>query len=155
MPLCDALDCVHLHDEGLHRGLLPRRGPSVRPAPLACHRSSCLSVQSIWMRSITRSFLRKCKPPACHEIPVATKDRSGRTQCQAKKTGNNEKTLAKATVVLLTGVSLMMSQGRTQGARTGAGTPTPTMTNSSCFFCGGTPPDTVPFSRLGHRESCQ
>ena len=27
MPLCDALDCVHLHNEGLHRGLLSRRGP--------------------------------------------------------------------------------------------------------------------------------
>ena len=26
MPLCDALDCVHLHNEGLHRGLLSRRG---------------------------------------------------------------------------------------------------------------------------------
>ena len=29
---------------------------------------------------------------------VATKDRSGRAQCQAKKTGNIEKTIAKATV---------------------------------------------------------
>ena len=33
-------------------------------------------MQSIWMRSSTRSFLRKCQPPACHEIPVATKDRT-------------------------------------------------------------------------------
>ena len=31
-------------------------------------------------------------------FPVATKDRSGRAQCQAKKTGNIEKTIAKATV---------------------------------------------------------
>ena len=42
-PLCDSLGCVHPHYDGSHRGLLPRRGPSVRPAPLACHRSSCLS----------------------------------------------------------------------------------------------------------------
>ena len=27
MPLCDALDCVHLHNEGFHRGLLSLRGP--------------------------------------------------------------------------------------------------------------------------------
>ena len=39
-PLCDSLGCVHPHYEGLHRGLLPQRGRSVRPAPLACHRSS-------------------------------------------------------------------------------------------------------------------
>ena len=41
-PLCDSLGCVHPHNEGLHRGLLPRRDPSVRSAPLACHRSSIL-----------------------------------------------------------------------------------------------------------------
>ena len=27
MPLCDALDCVHLHNEGFHRGFLSLRGP--------------------------------------------------------------------------------------------------------------------------------
>ena len=32
-------------------------------------------MQSIWMRSSTRSFLRKCQPPTCHEIMVATKDK--------------------------------------------------------------------------------
>ena len=42
-PHCDYLGCVHPHCEGKHRGLWPRRGLSVRPAPLACHRSSCLS----------------------------------------------------------------------------------------------------------------
>ena len=42
-PHCDYLGCVHPHFEGVHRGLLPRRGMSVRPAPLACRRSSCLS----------------------------------------------------------------------------------------------------------------
>ena len=31
MPLCDALDCVHLHNEGFHRGLLSLRGLLVRP----------------------------------------------------------------------------------------------------------------------------
>ena len=30
-PLCVPLGCVHPHNEGLHHGLLPRRGPSVRP----------------------------------------------------------------------------------------------------------------------------
>ena len=42
-PLCASLGCVHPHNEGLHRGLLSRRDPSVRSAPLACHRSSCHS----------------------------------------------------------------------------------------------------------------
>ena len=82
--------------------------------------------------AVNMSEKHQCQPPACHENLVATKDWSGRTQCQAKKTGNNEKTLAKATVgtliiVLLTGVPLMMSESRTQGASTRAGTPTPTM----------------------------
>ena len=40
----------HPHNEGLHRGLLPRRGPSVRSAPLACHRSSCFSI--VWFLSL-------------------------------------------------------------------------------------------------------
>ena len=34
MPLCDVLDCVHPYNEGLHRGLLPRRGLLVRPTLL-------------------------------------------------------------------------------------------------------------------------
>ena len=38
-------------------------------------------------RGNTHGFLRKCQPPACPRNPVATKDRSGRAQCQAKKTG--------------------------------------------------------------------
>ena len=45
-PLCDSLVCVHPYNEGLHRGLLPRRGPSVRSAPLACPRPSCVSLSS-------------------------------------------------------------------------------------------------------------
>ena len=42
-PLRASLSCVHPQDEGLHRGLLSRFDPSVRSAPLACPRSSCLS----------------------------------------------------------------------------------------------------------------
>ena len=41
-------------------------------------------------RRTTHGFLRKCQPPACQGISVATTDRSGRTQCQAEKTGNVE-----------------------------------------------------------------
>ena len=55
-PLCDSLGRVHPHDEGLYRGLLPRRGPSVRSAPLACHRSSCLSLSSDFFVTFTRYF---------------------------------------------------------------------------------------------------
>ena len=42
MPLCDALDCVHHHNEGIHRGLLSLRGLLVRPTLLRVPRSSCL-----------------------------------------------------------------------------------------------------------------
>ena len=38
----------------------------------------------------THGFLRKCQPPACPRNPVATKNRSERTQCQAKKTRNTK-----------------------------------------------------------------
>ena len=38
-------------------------------------------------RKTAHGFLRKCQPPACPGNPVATTDRSGRTQCQAEKTG--------------------------------------------------------------------
>ena len=57
-PHCDYLGCVHPHYEGLYRGLLPRRGLSVRLAPLACHRSSCLSrlVSFSGLVIITRYF---------------------------------------------------------------------------------------------------
>ena len=57
-PHCDYLGYVHPHCEGLHRGLLPRRGLSVRPAPLACHRSSCLSrlVSVTGLVIVTRHF---------------------------------------------------------------------------------------------------
>ena len=41
-----SLGCVHPHNEGFHRGLLPQLGPSVRSAPLACPRSQCLSL--VW-----------------------------------------------------------------------------------------------------------
>ena len=34
----------------------------------------------------------KRQPPACQRILVATKDRSGWTQCQAEKTGDTEQT---------------------------------------------------------------
>ena len=36
IPLCDALGCVHLHDESFHRGLVSLRGPLVRPTPARC-----------------------------------------------------------------------------------------------------------------------
>ena len=57
-PLCDSVGCVHPHNEGLHRGLLSRRGPSVRSAPLACHRFSCLSrlVSFTGLVIVTRYF---------------------------------------------------------------------------------------------------
>ena len=55
-PLCASLGCVHPHNEGLHRGLLSRRGPSVRSAPLACHRSSCLSLSSDFFVTFARYF---------------------------------------------------------------------------------------------------
>ena len=34
LPLCGVLDCVHLHNEGLHRGLLSLRGPLFLPTLL-------------------------------------------------------------------------------------------------------------------------
>ena len=40
----------------------------------------------------THGFLLKRQPPACQRILVATKDRSGWTQCQAEKTGDIEQT---------------------------------------------------------------
>ena len=46
MPLCDVQDCVHLHNEGLHRGLLSLRGPVVLPTPQGGHRSSLLFLSS-------------------------------------------------------------------------------------------------------------
>ena len=44
MPLCDALDCVHLHDEGLHRGLLSLRVPLILPKLLGVSILVSLSV---------------------------------------------------------------------------------------------------------------
>ena len=43
-PLCDTLSCVHLHNEGLHRGLLSRRGPveQHRRVVMGPRFSSCL-----------------------------------------------------------------------------------------------------------------
>ena len=55
-PLMACLGCVHPHNEGLHRGLLSRRGKSVRSAPLACHRSSCLSLSSDFFVTFARYF---------------------------------------------------------------------------------------------------
>ena len=46
LPLCDALSCVHLHNEGFRRGLLSRRGPLVLPTPQGGHRSSLLFLSS-------------------------------------------------------------------------------------------------------------
>ena len=37
-------------------------------------------------RGTTCGFLHKCQAPACPRNPAATKDRSGKTQCHAKKT---------------------------------------------------------------------
>ena len=44
----------------------------------------------------THGFLHYYHPPACQGIPVATTDRSEKTQCQAKKTGDNEQTNVRA-----------------------------------------------------------
>ena len=46
------------------------------------HKARCDSKEQMGRRgrSITRGFLRKCQPPACEGVPVATKDKSGRTQ---------------------------------------------------------------------------
>ena len=52
-PLCDSLGCVHPHNEGLHRGLLSRRGPLVHPAPLTCHRFSLFFVVSLFTGLVT------------------------------------------------------------------------------------------------------
>ena len=43
-------------------------------------------------RKITHGFLLKCQPPACQGTPVATTDRSGRSQCHSCKMGNIEHT---------------------------------------------------------------
>ena len=43
-------------------------------------------------RKNTHGFLLKRQPPACQRILVATKDRSGWTQCQDEKTGDIEQT---------------------------------------------------------------
>ena len=56
----------------------------LRP-PGTCHHMQNQSRRN-WRRT-THGFLRKCQPPASPGNPVATTDRSGRTQCQAEKTG--------------------------------------------------------------------
>ena len=60
------------------------------------HKAHCGSKEQLRRRrrSNTHGFLRRCQPPACQGIPVATPDRSGMTQCQAEKTGNIEQTIA-------------------------------------------------------------
>ena len=77
------------------RPLLLKRNSSQAVRPHKAHRSS---KERMRRRSITRGFLRKCQPPACQGVPVATTDRSGRTQYQAKKTGHIEKTTARANI---------------------------------------------------------
>ena len=47
--LCDSLGWCPPSHEGLHPGLLPKRDPSVRPAPLACPRFSCLFLSSLFV----------------------------------------------------------------------------------------------------------
>ena len=47
MPLCDDLDCVPLHDEGLHRGLLSLRGSLVRPTLQGV--SILVSLSVVWL----------------------------------------------------------------------------------------------------------
>ena len=74
---------------------LLKRNSSPAFRPRKAHRSS-KERMGRQRRSITRGFLRKCQLPACQGVPVATTDRSGRTQCQAKKTGNIEQTTANA-----------------------------------------------------------
>ena len=64
----------------------------------SCQNSQCTS----WFKRTNGRTNRKhharlpaqCQPPACQRVPVATIDRSRRTQCQTKKTGNIEKTTA-------------------------------------------------------------
>ena len=62
----------------------------------SCHKEHDGSKEQVGRRrrSNTRGFLRKCQPPACQRVPVATTDRSGRTQCQDKKTRNIKQTTA-------------------------------------------------------------
>ena len=56
---------------------------SLRPPGKSHHKKN--RMEEKWRT--THGFLRKCQPPACPRNPVATTDRSGRTQCQAEKTG--------------------------------------------------------------------
>ena len=51
MPLRDALDCVHLHNENLHRGLLSLRGLLVRPTLLGVSILVSLSVFWLWLKN--------------------------------------------------------------------------------------------------------
>ena len=65
------------HEEKLHIGCL-------RPPGTCNHMPNQKEEKE---RRTTHGFLRKCQPPACPGNPVATTDRSGRTQCRAEKTG--------------------------------------------------------------------
>ena len=58
------------------------------------HVTTCRTNREDREKEHTHGFLHNCQPPACQGIPVATRDRSERTQCQAKKTGDNEQTNA-------------------------------------------------------------
>ena len=55
-PLCASPGCVHPHNENLHRGLLPRRGPFVRLASLACVIDPRLSLSSDFLVTFPRYF---------------------------------------------------------------------------------------------------
>ena len=58
MPLCDALDCVPLHNEGFHGGLLSLRRLLVRPTLLGI--SILVSLSVVWLCAslvtVTRYF---------------------------------------------------------------------------------------------------
>ena len=63
MPLCDAMDCVHLHNESLHRGRLSLRGPLVLPTLLGVWILVSLSV--VWLKlknSVYLVIVKRCFP---------------------------------------------------------------------------------------------
>ena len=77
-PLCVSLGCAHSHNEGLHRGLLPRRGPSVRSAPLVCHRPIVsLSPSSDFFVTFARYF------SSCSDDVLFLCSSSHASQCQS------------------------------------------------------------------------
>ena len=83
MPLCHALDCVHLHNEGLHRGLLSLRGqlvasPSrtfdshvstrcIQQVSMVFHRKPMLFVVKTLPSCLRRSWMTQVQPDILHQ----------------------------------------------------------------------------------------